>query len=68
MQLRSKMVMCVWSAAPISGRDEWKYSSTDHGGLSLTLTGPVKTHRLSVVPWDTSDLVRFTATLKRLCI
>ena len=60
MQLRSTMVMCVWSAALISGRDEWKYSSTDHGALSVTLTGPVKTHRLSVAHWATSDLVRPT--------
>ena len=61
--LSSEVVMCVWSVAPISGRDESKYSSTDHGALSLTLTGPVKIHRLSVAPWDTSDLVRFTATI-----
>ena len=62
-QLRSEVVMCVWSAAPISGRDEWKYSLLDHGALSLTLTGPVKMHRLSVAQWDTSDLVRFTAAI-----
>ena len=63
-KLLSSEVMFVWSAAPISGRDEWKYSLLDHGALSLTLTGPVKTRRLSVAPWDTSDLVRFTATIK----